>query len=343
MSRKSILLVIMCLISLAVEAQQIAQFTQYYINPYIINPAASGLTKTISVDLGFRKQWMGIQDSPQTIYGTIHSQIGFDKRDKTLDDFNPNKDFIYSSPLNSVGVNKHVVGASIYNDQIGPFRETNVMASYAVHIRFALETMLSFGVSAGYSNFGIYSSKILLLQQDDSRYEDFLTKNANQSLFDLNAGIVFYAKRFQLGISSMHLVGNKIKLADISSLSKYGRHWFIYGMYTIPFQSSKISLEPHFMFQMMKHAPLSMNLGARIHIDRKYWVNLGYRLQDAISIGAGLNFGNFVRLGYSYDIAIGKVQRVSNMVHEITLGFTFGSKRVVQLDSPIDENNQLDE
>nr|WP_299206868.1 type IX secretion system membrane protein PorP/SprF [uncultured Brumimicrobium sp.] len=334
---KTILTFGVLLVALLTFGQQELQFTQYYNNPYFFNPAAGGMSKTVNVDLGYRKQWIGIEGAPQSLYATVHSEIRFDKRNKVLNEFNNDGDLIYSTPINSVGINKHVVGGRMMADQVGPFRKTSVMASYAYHLRFTEKAMLSLGVSAGWSNMGIVSNKVVLLDQDDAGYDQFLSRNANQSIFDLNAGIALYGENFQLGVSSTQLLKNDLIIDDVATQTQFGRHWFAYGMYNIALPASDVSIEPHLMAQLIENAPLSFNVGARVHFERRYWVNVGYRIQDAITVGAGLNFAKNLRVGYSYDIAIGKVQRPSNFVHELNLGLTFGSNRNIEKELHNDE------
>ncbi|HLV41365.1 MAG TPA: type IX secretion system membrane protein PorP/SprF [Brumimicrobium sp.] len=323
-------------VTLFAFGQQEAHFSQYYNNPYFFNPAAGGTSKTINADLGYRKQWIGVEGSPQSLYATAHSEIVFDKRDKVLNEFNSDGESVYRTPENSVGINKHVIGGRILADEIGPFRKTSVMASYAYHLRFTEKTMLSLGVSAGLSNMGIVTNKVVLHDQDDAKYDDFLSRNSNHSIFDLNAGIAFYGEKFQFGISSAQLLKNGFAI-DNNTSTEFGRHWYMYGMYNIAFKTSDISIEPHFMAQIIGDAPFSINVGARLHFDQRYWVNASYRVQDAITLGAGLNLAKNLRFGYSYDIAIGKVQRPSNYVHELNLGFTFGSNRNIEKELQDDE------
>lgn len=335
---KTTLTIGLLLVALVTYGQQEAQFTQYYSNSYFFNPAAGGLSKTINVDLGYRKQWMGIEGSPQSFYATVHSEIRFDKRNKVLNEFNNDGESIFATPGNSVGKNKHVIGGRLLADQIGPFRKSSAMASYAFHLRFSQKTMISLGVSAGLTNVGINSNKVILLEQDDAQYDNFLSRNSNQSIFDINAGLAFYGKHFQFGISSAQLLKNDLVIDDVITQTQFGRHWFMYGMYNIEFKTSDISLEPHFMAQVLGNTPFSINIGARLHFDKRYWVNVSYRVQDAITVGAGLNFAKNLRFGYSYDVAIGKVQRPSNYVHELNFGLTFGRNRNIKKELQDDEN-----
>lgn len=324
---KATLTVIVSIVTIFVFGQQEAQFSQYYNNPYYFNPAAGGLTKTANVDFGYRSQWAGIEGTPQSFYATATSEISFDRRNVVLEGLGQDTLFGFSTPKNSVGINKNVIGGRILYDQIGPFSMTSAMASYAYNLRLTQKTMLSLGVSAGISNLGIMTNKVVLLDDDDTRYADFLSNNANQTIFNLNAGMVFYGERFQFGVSSTQLLQNDLVFNDITTQSHFNRNWFIYGMYDFPLGNSKISIEPHFLMQIVQNTPLSFNIGSMLHFDHRYWVNISYRVQDAISIGAGLNFAKNFRLGYSYDIAIGKVQRPSNFVHEINLGLVFGRSK----------------
>ncbi|MDX1651070.1 MAG: type IX secretion system membrane protein PorP/SprF [Brumimicrobium sp.] len=311
------------------SGQQEAQFSQYYNNPYLFNPAAGGITNTAQFDLGFRRQWLGIEGTPQTFYATGHSRINFKSKKNALDEFNVDRESFYGSPKNSTGVNKHVVGGKMLFDQIGPFSKNSVMGSYAYHLRFTKKTMLSLGVGAGWSNLGLNSSKVILLEQDDTQYDEFLSRNSNQNFFDVNAGLSLYGENFSFGIASTQLLQNDLVIDQIVTESSYGRHWFMYGMYKFDLMTD-FTLEPHFMFQTIRNTPFSLNLGSRIIYQDRYWFNLAYRLNDAINFGVGLNFGGNFRFGYAYDVAAGSVQNASNYVHELQIGFIIGNNRNVE-------------
>lgn len=311
-------------------AQQEAQFSQYYNNPYFFNPAAGGVTKTIQFDLGYRRQWIGIEGTPQSFYATGHSEISFSDRKEVVDEFNVDGDNLFTNPNRVIGVNKHVMGGRMLSDQIGPFQKTSAMASYAYHIRFSKKTMLSLGASAGISNLGLRSDKVVLLDEDDMEYNSFLANNSNQTLFDVNAGIAFYSERFHFGISSAQLLSNDLVIDNVVTQSQLGRHWFMYGMYNFPINTTDVSIEPHFMAQLIGGAPFSFNLGSKFIYQEKYWANISYRFGDALNFAAGLNFGQRFTFGYAYDVAMGDVQRVSNFVHELQIGLVIGKNRNIE-------------
>ena len=329
----------------AAYSQQEAQFSQYYNNAYFFNPAAGGITKTIQINLGYRRQWLGIEGTPQSFYATGHSEVSFNPKKQVLDEFNNKMNSsddetgssVFKSPQRVVGVNKHVMGGRVLSDQIGPFQKTSAMASYAYHLRFSKKTMLSLGVSAGISNLGIRSDKVVLLDQDDIEYTNFLVNNSNQTIFDLNAGIAFYAEQFHFGISSTQLLKNDLVIEDVVTQSQFGRHWFMYGMYDLPLETTDITIQPHFMAQIIGNSPFLFNLGSKFIYDGKYWANIAYRFGDALNFAVGLNFAQRFTFGYAYDVAMGQVQRSSNYVHELQLGVIIGKNRNIKKELQDDE------
>jgi type IX secretion system PorP/SprF family membrane protein len=317
--------------------QQEAQFSQYYNNAYFFNPAAGGLTKTIQFNLGYRRQWLGIEGTPQSFYATGHSEVSFKKGKEVVDEFNADRESIFEGPERVVGKNKHVMGGRVLSDAIGPFQKTSAMASYAYHLRFSKKTMLSLGLSGGISNMGIRSDKVVLHDQDDLEYTNFLANNSNQTIFDLNAGIAFYSDRFHFGISSTQLLKNDLVIDNVVTQSQYGRHWFMYGMYDFPISTTDVVVQPHFMAQLVGKAPFSFNLGSKVTYQGRYWANVSYRFNDALNFALGLNFAQRFTFGYAYDVAMGSVQRSSNYVHELQIGCVIGKNRNIKKELQDDE------
>ena len=55
-------------------AQQEPTYSQYMLNPFLINPAAAGSEGTTSVNLTGREQWVGINGAPSTYTFTAGNQ-----------------------------------------------------------------------------------------------------------------------------------------------------------------------------------------------------------------------------------------------------------------------------
>ncbi len=308
-------------------AQQEANFSQYYQNPYFFNPAASGMTPTMQFDMGFRRQWAGIDGAPVTTYLTGHSEITYDRNEpNVIEPFNKKGENVFESPLNKVGKNKHVVGGKFLNDQIGPFAKNSLMGTYAYHLRFSRSTMLSLGMGMGLSNYGINPDKVVLYDQDDFEYMEFFGRTASQTIFDMNAGLALYGQRYAFGVSSTQLLNNDMVIDQVVTNSSYGRHLSVFGMYQFDLSPDFI-LEPHFMAHIVGGAPLSLNLGSRILFNNRFWGNIAMRFGDALNVGFGVNLLKNFRFGYAFDFATGRVQSLSSNVHEIHFGVILGNSR----------------
>lgn len=57
-------------------AQQRPHYTQYVINPFLVNPAIAGIENYTDLKMGVRDQWVGLNGAPKTTYFTIHSPLG---------------------------------------------------------------------------------------------------------------------------------------------------------------------------------------------------------------------------------------------------------------------------
>lgn len=332
MRKKSIQLffvlgLIVLLSKFSLVAQQEAHFSQYYQNPYFFNPAAGGMTSTIQFDMGFRRQWAGIDGAPVTTYLTGHSEITYDRNEpNVIEPFNTDGENVFSFPSNKVGKVKHVVGGKFINDQIGPFVKNSIMGSYAYHLRFSKTTMLGLGLGLGLSNYGINPDKVVLYDQDDFDYMDFFGRTSNQTILDASAGLTLYGEHYAFGVSSAQLLNNEMVIDQVVTSSTYGRHWAVFGMYQFDLNSVFIA-EPHFMVHIVGGAPLSLNIGSRILFKNRFWGNVAYRIGDAVNVGFGVNILKNFRFGYSFDFATGRVQSVSSNVHELHLGIILGNSK----------------
>ena len=76
--KKYITLVLVLITGLS-QAQQLPTFSQYMLNPYIINPAAAGMQGDTRFFLHYRNQWMGFANSPKTFAITFETPLNNNK------------------------------------------------------------------------------------------------------------------------------------------------------------------------------------------------------------------------------------------------------------------------
>ena len=100
------------------------------------------------------------------------------------------------------------------------------------------------------------------------------------------------------------------------------RTFFLTGGYNYAFWEIPVVLQPSFLLKSSGNIvqfDLNVNAVAR---DR-YWGGLSYRFQDALVLLGGIELTNGVRIGYSYDLTISRLAKVSGGSHEVVVGYTF--------------------
>src|SRR3954471_12092371 len=61
------------IVNIPAEAQDIANFTQFFFNPYSINPSYAGIDGKASATLSYRKQWATIDGGPTVVNLSFHA------------------------------------------------------------------------------------------------------------------------------------------------------------------------------------------------------------------------------------------------------------------------------
>lgn len=324
MSRK--ILIIALFASSVVFGQQDAQFNNITANPYILNPAAGGLTDVMQFEATGRTQWMGYNGGPRTLLFTGHSQITFDKNAPALEEYNLEDESFQSMPDITTGKIKHIVGGKVMNDAIGVFAKTSAYGSYAIHLPFTKRYNFGAGLGVGFSNFRVDESRVVLHQDDDMAYSQFLGNSGTQNFADVNAGLVFYDENLFIGLSASQILNNKVNLSGVGTESNYVRHYFAQIKYRIN-TSGSIDVEPNVLAKITNASPTSVDIGARFIYENRAWLNIQYRTGNALILQLGTTLVKNLYFSYGYEHSLGKIRSNGSGTHEINLGLYIGRNR----------------
>ncbi len=312
--------------------QQEFQPSQYLQNIYVLNPAASGLTDYVDVNLSYRQQWAGFNGAPQTYYITGNSLIGKGGMGgnkmfalRVSDPYLSLDNKEVSVDNNGAAVNRtlrHAVGASFMVDQAGAFRKNTGAITYAVHVPLTEKLNLSAGVKGSLNNF-VFDQNQAKMKNPDQVYNNYISGNTSTNFVDANIGLMLYSDKFYAGYSTGNLFQNTIKFGDIETKSNLTMHHYITAAYRLEL-SENVGLTPSTLIKATSGAPVSFDATAKLDIQRKFWLGLSVRPQDAFVTFLGVRVNNLFNIGYSYDYTLSNLANVSNGSHEFVLNIMLG-------------------
>jgi len=319
-----------CFFTKAVSAQQLPHYTQYILNNYIINPAVAGIENYTDVKISHRHQWVGIDGAPVTTYLTIHGPLKKSDYDReTATGFsatgeNPRgraywQEYQKAEPHSGIGL-------TILNDRTGPLNRFSAYGTYSYHLGIAPKTSLALGISAGLKSISLNTGKLLFDVPVDPAVSG--SGYLNKLSPDLNAGLWLYSSDYFAGLSFQNIFPTKLKYSDDTVQLTGGKlvpHTFLTAGYRT-FLNDDISWLPSVMLKYIASTPVSFDINSKFQYHDFIWVGASYRYHDSWSAMVGLNVGNAVNVGYSYDVTTSRLNTVTNGSHEFVIGFLLNNR-----------------
>ncbi|MBC6112040.1 type IX secretion system membrane protein PorP/SprF [Pedobacter fastidiosus] len=318
------LIVILALTILSYEgfSQQKPQYTQYIFNQYLLNPALSGIENYLDFKAGYRKQWAGINDAPQTSFVSANWALGdnqlwsnaltsFPEQTGNPMDRNYTQNYM-SSPSH------HGMGVTAVLDKTGPLSRLDANVTYAYHLQLSNSFNLSVGVAAGISRIALDVNALSFENPIDPILSRALVTQLKP---DVSIGLWLYGARMFAGLSTQQILPQKLSFTGDESYNqgKEVPHIFATAGYKF-FVDDEIAAIPSIMVKYVSPAPVSVDLNMKFAFKDKVWLGGSYRKDDSFSAMAGFNIGKMVNLTYSYDFTTSDLNQVSNGSHEIVLG-----------------------
>ena len=307
-----------------VRGQQNIQFTQYVFNSMSVNPAYAGYKEELFAQLGLRSQWVDLEGAPQT---------GLLSLDGLLD--------LY-------GARRHGGGVQIMADQLGPQTATSAYLNYAYRLRLDREDTqrLSFGVGAGVTQYSLDGTKIVVLDDGDGALPPGKISNF---VPDIRFGIYYHNARWYAGVSLLDLLSARQASNlrwDRTAVDHLRRrpHLYVIGGLLVNL-GEFVKLRPSLLYKDDFKGPPSLDVNAMAILSDRFWFGggirtgvsafrrdyqrfAGYRLRgmNAMSFVTQVFATDRLRIGYSYDYILSRLNGLQNGSHEVTLGVTLGRR-----------------
>jgi len=288
---------LLLLVPLSLVGQVTPVTNQYVLNPVIINPAYSGTSGALSLAAFYRKQWIGIDGSPETM---------------TL---------AMDAPLLDAKIG---VGFIITNDKIGVTKETKFSAAYAYRIR-TREGFLSFGLGAGLITTNTAWSNLVVLDPGD---EDYLIDSRVFVVPDFNFGAYYTYQNFFAGLSIPNLIGYKFDFDENKYALNFdmGQYYYLLNTGYIFNISPIIKFYPSTLLTFSKGEKLIYDINTHFILFDRLWIGSSYRNKRSVVVLVQFAITNQLKIAHTYDIEFGKLGRYSNGSHEIMLRYEFRYK-----------------
>lgn len=287
------------LASNSVMAQQDPMFTQYMFNTLAINPAYAGSRNVVSATALVRSQWTGIEGAPKTGTFTIDAPI-MDKR--------------------------FGIGLQLLTDKLGVTQTNAAAVSLAYRVRLD-EGSLSFGLQGNVSQYRANLTSVAL--GSESTYDPAFAYNVNKTLFNFGTGAYYNTDRFYLGLSAQDLVPNRLSEPSANGdrlAGKQALHVFLSSGYVFPI-AEDLNLKPSFLLKYVHGSPIEGDINGTLWIKDAIGIGVQYRTSADVAGLLEIQASPQIRIGYSYDKSITKLQNFNSGSHEIMLRYEFGFER----------------
>ena len=278
------LLIIFCFFG-KIQAQQEPQFTMYWNNYSLYNPAVSGLfNKHLGVISG-RNQWVEFPGNPKTAIA------------------------LYDLKLNLIHGG---LGINYIYDQLGVEKSNRINLNYAFHLSLNESRVLSFGISGGIHSMTIDGSRFIAI--DDPANDPAIPKGeVTETKFNSNFGLFYKTNHWKIGLSTTQL--NKPVFKELN-INKVRNYWLSCAYkYDI---GQTFDIQPGILVKA-DLASTQVDFNTLLRYKKWYWMGLTYRINDALAFMEGVDIKGRYRVGYSYDYTISSLASHSKGSHEIIL------------------------
>ncbi len=288
------------------------EFSQFYANPLYLNPALAGVTVCPKTNANYRNQWPGIGKA------FITYSISYDQY----------VNFLHGG-----------FGVLVMADRAGSgnLNTTTISLMYAYKTNLSTHLQASGALKAGY-----YQRR---LAWENLQFEDmidpiggFILPTSEKQPDNLSVGVPDFSAGIFLAYDDLAYGGIAIDHMTVPKIGFYAdNETILHIKYTIhagsvinlrqngsSSEDREFSISPNILYQQQFNFH-QLNIGLYLTIDPfigGVWFRHNFENADAIIPMLGLHYKN-LRVGYSYDYTISKLNGSSGGAHEVSASWQF--------------------
>ena len=277
-------------------SQQIPVNSSYLFNMFQINPAYTGFKEVLEISSMFRKQWSGIQNSPQVAFASLDMPIPYKRAS---------------------------FGLQITEDRQEVSKALGAQLSYSYKIPLSSSSSLSLGIQSGLFDYSIDYSKVNLIDMNDPMFNQQLSS----SKLNFGAGMYLHIPSFYLSLSSSKFIYNKLNDAEIGNVDPVGGNTitqifqtFIHSGYNFTLGNNMV-LKPSVLLRSIQGKTPTYDFNTMLSVTDQVSLGVSYREKSALVGIINLKIIPDVYLGYSYDYNTTQFNTIIKGSHEVMLRY----------------------
>lgn len=317
------------------KAQQRPYYTQYVLNPFVSNPALSGIENYWDVRLSYRNQWNGISGAPQTIYATAHGPF------KILTQGSETASTVHrrgktTAQKRRVKANQSItphggMGFSVVSDKAGPIEMYTFNAAYAYHINLSAKTSLSAGLGCGVQGIYVHADEFNFGTTNPIDPAVNNTVSTSTIKPDMSVGLWLYSAFYFVGVSTQNIIPVEAAYSkDTDTGGRLVTHASFIAGYKF-YVNDNVNFIPSVMIRYVHNTPLNFDINTKFQFRELAWIGISYRHSENFAAMLGMNINSSLSFGYSYDITTSRLKNKTDGSHEVMIGILLAKRNRVIL------------
>lgn len=291
---KTAIIFIFVLASFAGLGQQLPQYTNFDMNYFGINPAVAGSEECLDLKIGYRRQWIGVENSPSSAFLNAHGKISQTRSG-----------------------NFHGVGGMVETDRTGPISFTSAHAAYAFHLRINRNYMLAMGATFGMLQYRLDLGDATLPEVGALNDPALLASRSSLVFPMADIGFWLYSKDHFVGLSFKNIMNTQVE--DIGLETRVVPHYMLTAGKYIDL-GKEFAFKPQTLIKYVAGSRLAADLNLMVEYKDVVSAGLGVRSENGIAGIVRFNVLKYFSVGYAYDYTLSKMRFAGQNSHEIVIG-----------------------
>ncbi len=315
---------------LLLSQKGMAQFNfgygQFQQNPLAVNPAFAGIEDFVDVRIGYKKQWVGLDNSPSHAFISSNMALKISENNdykhrgvrlfeaEAYNELEKPKNFGYRKG------NRHGIGVNLTENSDGGFQNFSTYINYAYHLRITEQLIWSVGAGVGYEFDQFDPSGISVLNPStDFTYLNYLQGKNQKNSVNINVGTIIYHQNFYLGytannVASMVLSGDNKDFND--QINQFNQNMVLGYNYKYKYG---VIITPAVLVSITPANPVQVIASLRANWHDKFWGGLQYTYLGDAAISLGFYLTSNFGLNYAYSYPTTQMGRATSGSHELVL------------------------